>query len=126
MQRTVEDFCWHAFGSAAPLAREALRAPRHSGARRTSIHGETPLQYAQCCCWPVIVPGHSRPCRNVDCPGALHLGLALDAYGLLEHARSSTTMFCLPKGIPLKPFGGNGQPPVLDEGYGLLGLFSLC
>ena len=71
VQRTVEDFCWHAlwFGDGAlPVRGKRCGAPRRSGARRTSTrmgrrHYSTLLFYY----WRVIVLVHSRTCRNGGC-----------------------------------------------------------
>ena len=71
VQRTVEDFCWHAlmvWHGAFRFVGKRCGAPRRSGARRTSIlMGKHHYSTRRCCCWPVIVLVHSRTCRNVDC-----------------------------------------------------------
>ena len=126
VQRTVEDFCWHAlwFATSPGGSREALRrAATQWGAAHFDPDGETPLQYATVLLLAGDCAGALAHLQKRRLPQeALHLGLALDAYGLLEHARSSTTDVLSPpkRHTTRSPFGGNGQPPgSLDEGYDL-------
>ena len=99
------------------------RAATQWGAAHFDPDGETPLQYATVLLLAGDCAGALAHLQKRRLPQeALHLGLALDAYGLLEHARSSTTDVLSPpkRHTTRSPFGGNGQPPgSLDEGYDL-------
>jgi len=124
VQRTVEDFCWHAlwFATAPGGDRAALRRAATSwGAAHFDPDGETPLQYATVLLLAGDCVGALAHLQKRRLPQeALHLGLALDAYGLLEQAKvPAAAALSPPKRHSSTPFGGSHVPGAAGEGYDL-------